>query len=395
MAATTWKKIVVENGANTIAQTASGITGTTLGDLAILDTVDSGQIANGSIDTAHIANAQVTYAKMQNTSAAKGLLGNSSGIAGSIVEIAPADVLTMLGVEEGADNNNISDANAGLLTGSANTILHFHDADRARANHTGTQAASTISDFDTEVSNNTAVAANTDKETNVTTNLSITGTDGARTIVSSDGDDAIIPVATDSVSGVMSAADHARLAGMEDGATADQDLSGYQLIVTEGAFVAGDKTKLDNIEDNATADQGAAEITGLLGDVQSFTLGQAGGSITIAGDLVVSGTTITTATETLEVADNTLVLNSDLTGASVDAGFVFERGTSGDNAVLSWDETAGRFGVATSATVALADPSAHLATMVIAGDAVPPSADSWGIGSMHIANDGTLYLRVS
>lgn len=32
---------------------------------------------------------------------------------------------------------------------------------RARANHTGTQAASTISDFDTEVSNNTDVAANT------------------------------------------------------------------------------------------------------------------------------------------------------------------------------------------------------------------------------------------
>ena len=33
----------------------------------------------------------------------------------------------------------------------------------ARANHTGTQAASTISDFDTEVANNTAVAANTAK----------------------------------------------------------------------------------------------------------------------------------------------------------------------------------------------------------------------------------------
>ena len=35
----------------------------------------------------------------------------------------------------------------------------------ARANHTGTQAASTISDFDTEVSNNTDVAANTAKVT--------------------------------------------------------------------------------------------------------------------------------------------------------------------------------------------------------------------------------------
>ena len=45
---------------------------------------------------------------------------------------------------------------------------------------------------------------NTLKTTNVTTNLSITGTTGARTIVSSDGSDAIIPIATTAVSGVMS-----------------------------------------------------------------------------------------------------------------------------------------------------------------------------------------------
>ena len=35
----------------------------------------------------------------------------------------------------------------------------------ARVNHTGTQTAATISDFDTEVSNNTSVAANTAKVT--------------------------------------------------------------------------------------------------------------------------------------------------------------------------------------------------------------------------------------
>jgi hypothetical protein len=39
--------------------------------------------------------------------------------------------------------------------------LHYHSSDRDRANHTGTQAASTISDFDTEVSNNSDVSANT------------------------------------------------------------------------------------------------------------------------------------------------------------------------------------------------------------------------------------------
>jgi len=51
----------------------------------------------------------------------------------------------------------------------------------ARANHTGTQAASTISDFDTEVSNNTDVTANTAKVTNATHTGEVTG-DGALTI---------------------------------------------------------------------------------------------------------------------------------------------------------------------------------------------------------------------
>ena len=49
-----------------------------------------------------------------------------------------------------------------------------------------------------------AITANTAKNTNVSTDLSITGTTDARTIVSSDGTNAVIPVATTSVSGVMS-----------------------------------------------------------------------------------------------------------------------------------------------------------------------------------------------
>jgi hypothetical protein len=55
-------------------------------------------------------------------------------------------------------------------------------------------------DLDTMESN---IATNNAKNTNVTTNLAITGTTAARTITSSDGTDATIPVATTSVSGVM------------------------------------------------------------------------------------------------------------------------------------------------------------------------------------------------
>ena len=49
-----------------------------------------------------------------------------------------------------------------------------------------------------------AITANTAKNTNVSTDLGITGTTGARTITSSDGTNAIIPLATTSVSGLLS-----------------------------------------------------------------------------------------------------------------------------------------------------------------------------------------------
>jgi len=47
------------------------------------------------------------------------------------------------------------------LTGGNQTDIHFHNSDRDRSNHTGSQPASTIIDFDSEVSNNASVSANT------------------------------------------------------------------------------------------------------------------------------------------------------------------------------------------------------------------------------------------
>ena len=80
----------------------------------------------------------------------------------------------------------------------------------ARANHTGTQLASTISDLATVVegyvSSSAAVAANTAKVSNVSTNLTYDQTATTVTINSSDGTDAVLPTATSTLAGVMSAA---------------------------------------------------------------------------------------------------------------------------------------------------------------------------------------------
>jgi hypothetical protein len=67
--------------------------------------------------------------------------------------------------------------------------------------------------------------------------------------------------------------------------------------------------------------------------------------VVVTGDLTVNGTTTTINTETLELADNNIVLNSNHTGTPTqDAGFTVERGTS-DDAVFQWNESDDRFEV--------------------------------------------------
>ncbi len=65
--------------------------------------------------------------------------------------MSSADMTKFDSIEYGAEVNNISDINATDLTDGGDTTLHYHATDRNRANHTGTQLASTISDFASNV----------------------------------------------------------------------------------------------------------------------------------------------------------------------------------------------------------------------------------------------------
>ena len=62
-------------------------------------------------------------------------------------------------------------------------------------------------------------------------------------------------------------------------------------------------------------------------------------SVVIDGNLVVSGTTTTISTETVTIADNIIVLNSNAAGAATEsAGFEIKRGTD-TNVQFLWNET--------------------------------------------------------
>jgi len=76
-----------------------------------------------------------------------------------------------------------------------------------------------------------------------------------------------------------------------------------------------------------------------LGDAITDTV-DVSGNMVVTGNLTVNGTTTSVNSNTVNIGDNIIVLNSDETGTpSQDAGFEVERGTS-SNRSLIWDESA-------------------------------------------------------
>jgi hypothetical protein len=194
---------------------ASSVTTPKIADL----NVTTGKLADGSVTTAKIADLNVTTGKLADsavTSAkiADGTIVNAdinsaaaidkTKIAGTAVTVADTGTVTSTMIENGTITNTDINASAGIaysklsLTGSVTssdiadgTIVNADISPTAgialsklatdplaRANHTGTQAASTISDFDTQVRTNrldqmaapsAAVSLNSQKVTNLAT----------------------------------------------------------------------------------------------------------------------------------------------------------------------------------------------------------------------------------
>jgi hypothetical protein len=89
---------------------------------------------------------------------------------------------------------------------------------------------------------------------------------------------------------------------------------------------------------------GSRSIGASIG-ANNLTLGGATSTVVVAGNLIVSGTTTTVNSNTVNIGDNIITLNSDETGTpSQDAGIEIERGTS-TNVSLLWDETNDRWTV--------------------------------------------------
>ena len=76
------------------------------------------------------------------------------------------------------------------------------------------------------------------------------------------------------------------------------------------------------------------------------------GNVTVGGNLTVNGSTTTVNSTNTTIDDNLLELNSGATSNANDTGIIMERGSTGDNAIVAWDESEDKFVMGTTTATA-------------------------------------------
>ncbi len=221
--------------------------------------------------------------------------------------LAPGDLL---------DEDDMA-TNSATKVASQQSVKAYADlkAPIASPTFTGTVAIPNISNLET------AVAANTAKATNVTTNLSVTANGTSLTVASSDGTDASIPAVTTSAWGAMTDEDKTKLDGIATGATAnvgdavlanDQNWTGAQRGNVTALSSSSNSTAVDfnsgnnfslTLGENSTIAQPSNQVAGQSGSI--FVTQDGTGSRTLAyhADWKWVGGTAPTLTTTAAAVD--------------------------------------------------------------------------------------------
>jgi len=130
-----------------------------------------------------------------------------------------------------------------------------------------------------------------------------------------------------------------------------------------------------------------------------------GANATFSGNLTVNGTTTTVDTTNTTIKDSLLELNSGATSNSNDCGIVIERGSTGDNAIIMWDESSDTFVVGTTTAtgastgnLTVTDGALQAGSLDISGDVDVDGtleADAMTLNGTAITTTATLSTGIS
>ena len=166
------------------------------------------------------------------------------------------------------------------------------------------------------------------------------------------------------------------------------------------SLVAGTGVTLaDNTGEGATPTIAIGQAVATTSNVTFANLTATGNTI-LQGNLTVSGTTTTVNTETINLADNIITLNSNEAGSpSQNAGIEVERGTS-TNKTLVWDEAVDKWTVGSETFVAATVEAALTGNVTSTGTSNFSVVDfgNWTIteaaGVLYFATGGANKMRL-
>ena len=149
----------------------------------------------------------------------------------------------------------------------------------------------------------------------------------------------------------------------------------------------------------------SGELVVKSGSTPTTAMTFSGANVTVAGNLTVSGTTTTVDTTNTTISDSLLELNSGATSNSNDCGIVIERGSTGDNAIIMWDESADTFVVGTTTAtgastgnLTVTDGALQAGSLDISGDVDVDGtleADAMTLNGTAITTTATLSTGIS
>ena len=115
----------------------------------------------------------------------------------------------------------------------------------------------------------------------------------------------------------------------------------------DGEKIEGDGTDLTIASSNNTTITSPGTLS-----LNTTGITTVAGALTVTGDLTINGTTTTNNSVNTTIDDNIIELNSGISSSGNDIGFIFERGSTGDNAAFIWDESTDKFTLGTTTATA-------------------------------------------
>jgi hypothetical protein len=119
--------------------------------------------------------------------------------------------------------------------------------------------------------------------------------------------------------------------------------------------------------------------------------------LTVSGNLTVSGTTTTLSTTNSVVSDSLIELNNGASSNANDLGIVMERGSTGDNAIFAWDESADAFVMGTTTATGESTGDLTIANGELRLDTLRIDQSGTGLRMTNVGafdNDGSDNFRI-